>query len=211
VQVGTKVPKQQKILPEITGTRAAVLFRDALSHRRLYIEDSKFFRMSDFWDWYADGDTVKVKPYNSPETDDHKRKAGVIAFAGKVILTTDKKLLENAQKGEGLSNFILAHELAHLALNHHATGKVVKNFQLFLGTKGMSNIPPTVEELETNIFAVFFQCGVALLGKDVDPVYLAKRSFTEVSLVKQALKLCRLMSFQQELSRPRRVHERVVL
>ncbi len=167
--------------------------------------------MSDFWYWFADGEKVKVKTYNSPETEDHKRRAGVIAFAGKVILTTDQKLLENAQNGEGFSNVILAHELAHLALDHHANGKVVKNFQLFSTPKGMSNMPPTVEELEANVWAVFFQCGLALLEKNVDPVYLAKRAFTDVSFVRLALELCSRPSFLQELNKLRPVRERVIL
>jgi hypothetical protein len=205
------VAKQKKTLPEITGTRAAVLFQDALSHRQLYIEDGKFFKMSCFWEWLADGETVTVKTYNSPATEDHKRRAGVIAFAGRTILTTDSVLLANARRGEGLSNTILAHELAHLALDHHANRKVVKNFQLFSTPKGMSNIPPTIEELEANVWAVFFQCGSALLEKTVDPVYLAKRAFTDVSFVKLALELCRRPLFLQKLNEPRPIRERVIL
>jgi len=37
-----------------------------------------------------------------------------------MTLSVDQRLMAEARKGCSLSNFILAHEFAHLALGHHA-------------------------------------------------------------------------------------------
>ncbi|MCC5970791.1 MAG: hypothetical protein JJU15_12655 [Pararhodobacter sp.] len=195
----------------LTTRRAVEVFEEMVGCRRSYCADMNFFRMDEYWEDLCDEEgRWKIKAYRSKETQDFKRKAGVIALADRVTLTVDERLMENAKRGCKLSNFILAHEAGHLALNHHARGAITKNFQLFSGPNGMSNIPPTLEELEANYAAVFLQCGVELLNDSMDPIQLAHRAFTDVRYVKKAQRMVRLDVFKRELARPRPKHERVV-
>lgn len=180
--------------------------------RRELYADHDFFKMPEVWETLCeDIEHWSINTYKSNQLEDYKRKAGVIAFGDRVTLTADEKLLENAWKGCKLSNFILAHELGHLALNHHARSAVTKNFQLFAGPNGMSNIPPTVEELETNFAAVFFQCGSTLEDARWTALQLANRAFSDVNYVKKAQAMVRLEVFKRELWLKRQAHPRVIL
>lgn len=202
----------KKRRPEISTSRAVSVYRDMLSYRSIYCNDRKFFRMSDFWAFLAEDNTqTKIKTYRTNDVAEYKRKAGVISFDGKATLVVDEQLLENAEKGCKFSNTILAHEFAHLALGHHDRNAAVKNFQLFETETGMANIPPTLEELEANIAAIYFQCGVALLDPVVRPLDLAHRACADVSLVTQVKNFCNLSVFQSELKRQSYGIERVVL
>ena len=85
--------------------------------RRLFCEDDQFFKMPDFWEGLCEDVpewTIKLLPPTN--TDDYARKAGVVEFAGRGILIADTKLIENARRGCLFSNFILAHEFAHVGL-----------------------------------------------------------------------------------------------
>ncbi|NVO56447.1 hypothetical protein HW561_11675 [Rhodobacteraceae bacterium B1Z28] len=204
-----KAKKQSLTTPE-----AVSLFREMIGYRRHYCEDTEFFRMTDFWNWLADGDgdgEVKIKTYRTENEEDYKRKAGVVAFGERATLVVDEKLLENADTGCKLSNYMLAHEFAHLALDHHAQGAVVKNFKLYSTASGNANVPPTKEEYEANLAAVFFQCGIALLDPKLDALSLAHRANSDVSYVKKAVRMCRLEVFRDELKRQSYGIERVVL
>lgn len=201
-----KAKKQSLTTPE-----AVSLFREMVSYRRIYCDDNEFFRMTDVWNWLADDGAVKIKTYRTECEEDYKRKAGVVAFGERSILVVDKKLLENADNKCKLSNFMLAHEFAHLALDHHARNAVVKNFQLFATASGNANIPPTKEEYEANLAAVFFQCGVALLDPKLDPLTLAHRAHSDVNEVKKAARKCRLDVFRDELNRQSYGIKQVVL
>ena len=131
-----------KSKPDLSTPRAVEIFEEMISIRRLYCGDNDFFRMTEFWGYLCEGsEEWSTRTYKSNQTDDFKRKAGVIEFAGLVTLTADEKLLENAERGCLLSNFILAHEIGHLALGHHVGSRVTKNFQLFAGPSGMSKLP----------------------------------------------------------------------
>ena len=196
----------------LTTSRAADIFDEVISCRRMFCADNEFFRMTEFWEDLCDeGGRWSIKTYRSNLSDDFKRKAGVIAFGDRVTLTVDEKLVANAKDGCKLSNFILAHEMGHIALDHHAKGAVTKNFQLFAGPSGMSNLPPTLEELETNYAAVFLQCGVALMDPRLDAVQLAHRAFSDVYYVRKAQKVVQLEVFQRLLNRPKRIYERAIL
>lgn len=198
--------------PTISASRAAEIFNEMVGLRRIYCDDSRFFRMSDFWSLLAEGGgETKIKTYRSSEKEDYKRKAGVVAFAGNTTLVVDEALMLNAVNGCKLSNYILAHEFAHLALNHHARGAVIKNFQLYASPVGLANIPPTAEELEANFAAVFFQCGVSLLNNQRSAVELANRAFSDVYYVKKAVSVCCLDVFKRELAKFESRAERVVL
>jgi hypothetical protein len=201
-----------KRTPFLSTTQVASAFKEMVSCRRLNFGDNEYFRMTDVWRDLSDEEgRWSVKAYQSKETEDYKRKAGVIAFADRVTLIVDEKLWANADRGCKLSNFILAHELGHVALDHHARSMVIKNFQLFAGPSGMSNLPPTPEELEANLAAVFFQCGVALMDPKLDPVQLAHRAFSDVYYVKKAQRIVQLEVFQRELQKLKTNYPRVVL
>ena len=196
----------------LTTSRAVIIFEQMISCRRAFCADNDFFRMTDFWEDLCDEDgRWTIKTYRSSETDDSKRKAGVIAFGDRVTLSVDKKLTENAKQGCKLSNFILAHEIGHVALGHHARSAFTKNFQLMAGTRGMSISPPSLEEMEADFAGVFLQCGIALSDPNWASVALANRAFTDISYVKKLQRIVQLDVFQRHLNRPRPTFPRVIL
>ena len=198
--------------PTLTTKRAVEIYVEVLSVRRELYNDREFFNMPDAWEKMCEGsETWKTRTYRTQNLEDFKRKAGIAVFEDRVTLSVDSRLMENAKKGCKLSNFILAHEVGHLALDHHAKSATTKNFQLFSGPNGMSNQPPTVEELEANFAAVFFQCGVALEDRQLEAIELAHRAYSDVYYVRKAQKYVQLDVFQRELRRPRPRFERVIL
>lgn len=204
--------KHRASRPALAPSRAAEIYEVMTSYRREVCADSDFFLAPDFWDYLCEGDgdwTIKI--FKSGLGDDYVRRAGVIAFDGRVRLTADQELWVRAKKGCNVANFILSHELAHLALGHHEKNAVIKNFKLFSGPRGMSNIPPTVEEEEANIGAAFLQCGPALLNVSFGFLDLAKRAHCDPPYVKRAQSLVRLEPFQRALRMPKLRYPRVVL
>jgi hypothetical protein len=195
----------------LTTKRAVEMLREMLWYRREFCADSHFFRMTEYWDWLrSQNSDFSTKTYRSPPTEDWKRRAAIATLGGFVRLTVDEALLKNAERGCKLSNFILAHEVAHLGLGHHEKNLIVRNFQLFAGPNGMSNRPPTLEELEANIAAVFFQCGSALMDPSYDAVQLANLASSDIAYVRKAQQYVQLPAFQAELRRPKVVYPRVV-
>mgnify|MGYP000852453242 CR=1 FL=1 len=198
--------------PFLSTSRGVEIYEQMIALRRDFCIDADFFKMSDVWKYLCDGDgDWAINTYRSDETEDFKRKAAVVALGHRVTLTVDEKLMEKATQGCRLSGFILAHELSHVALGHHQRAAVTKNFQLFAGPCGMSNLPPTVEELEANYAAVFFQCGVALSDGRWDAVRLANRAFSDIDYVRKAQAIVRLDVFQRLLLCPGPTYPRVVL
>lgn len=198
--------------PSLSTARVVEIFETAIWYRRQYAADNQFFRMTDYWRWLRDeGAYVKIKTYGSDEREDFKRKAGVVAFGDSITLVVDRRLIDRADEGCKLCNYMLGHEAAHLMLDHHERGAVVKNYQLFAGPTGMSNLPPTPEELEANYGAVFLQCGVALANPRWGTLQLADRAFSDVSSVSKAQRIVQMDIFQRELARPRPVYPSVVL
>jgi len=198
--------------PELLTSNLARIFREALWYRREFSADQDHFKMTEIWERCCrDFVGWTIKKYMPKETADYKRKAGVVMLGGRVTLTVDARLWENAVKGCYLSNFILAHEFGHLILEHHSGNGVTKNFQLFEGPSGMSNLPPTLEELEANFAAVFFQCGEALKDVDLSHVELARRASSNYRDVAKAQKFVQLETFQKELFRQTARYQRVVL
>ncbi len=197
--------------PTLSTSRAVEIYREMLSVRRELCNDNEFFKVPDAWEAICEGsETWKTKTYRTEQLEDYKRKAGIVVFGDHATLIADERLIENARKGCKLSNYILAHEIGHLALDHHANNAIVKNFQLFSGPNGMSNIPPTLEELEANFAAVFFQCGIALENSQLATIQLAHLAFSDVYYVGKAQRFVQLDVFQRELRRPRPKFERVV-
>jgi len=188
--------------PSLSTSRLAAIYTTAIDYRRGFRADHEFFRMTDVWEDLCGSEQCSIKTYCSDKTEDFKRKACVVALGHSVTLVADERLMVRAEEGCGFMNFMLAHELGHLNLDHHERGVGIKYFQLFSGPGGMSaNIPPTVEELEANFAAVFFQCGVFLEDVRWHPVRLAQRAFSDVYYVKKAQSIVQAADFQQELKR----------
>ena len=198
--------------PDISSHRLAEVHHEMVTCRRGFREDGEFFKATDAWKELCDAsDTWSIKLYWGRETEDYKRKAGVISLDGRVTLTADRRLWELAEQGQMFANFVFAHELGHIGLDHHSRGAVTKNFQLFSGPNGASNLPPTSEELEANYAAVSFMCGAALEDERWNPYELARRSFCDPYYVKRMARLIKLGPVQRELNLLRSPKPRVVL
>jgi hypothetical protein len=172
--------------------------------------------MNDFWDWLSescdeDDYEIRIKRVGTSNSDSNQNRAGVVALGEKATLIVPEQMMVKAAEGQNLSNFQLAHEFAHLALGHHETGAVIKNFQLFESKGVNANIPPNVEELEANFAAVFFQCGMALFDTETSPLHLANLASSDPLYVEKAIKICRLEGFQRELTRLNTRYVRVIL
>jgi hypothetical protein len=199
-------------VPSLSTERLAEIFKTVLQYRRQYAADNEFFKMTDYWRWLRDeGAYCKIKTYTSDESEDFKRKAGVVAFGDNITLVVDHRLMQRADEGCKFCNFMLGHEAAHLMLEHHGRKATIKHYQLFAGTSGMSNLPPNIEELEANFGGVFLQCGVALGNPRWETLQLAHRGYSDVLSVRKAQKIVQLEHFQRELARPKSVHPRVIL
>jgi len=195
--------------PFISTQRAVEIYREMVWWRRELCEDTEFFNVPDTWETLCeDIETWKMNAY---QAEGQKPKAAMVVFGDHATLTVDERLVEKARKGCGLSNSILAHEISHLALDHHAQSATTKHFQLSKGPKGFAVKPPNSEELEADLGAVFFQCGVALEDKSLSALELARRGSADVALVRNAQRYVQLHVFQEELSRQRNRYERVVM
>lgn len=198
--------------PTISLKRAVEVFRAMLSLRRDLLADGTFVRAIDIWEELSEDDPKwKTKLVRSGKGEDYARRLGIVAFGDFVTLIIDEFLWQKAKSGCMFTNFLVAHELTHLGLDHHARNAVTKNYQIYSGPNGMCNIPPTAEEYETNLGAVFFQCGMALFDESLSDLELARRSFSDPNYVKKARRMVRLEAFQNELNRPRPQYPRVVL
>ncbi len=198
--------------PSLSTSRAVVIFKGSLECRREYCADIEFFKMPAFLEWLC-GDEAdwSVKTFSLAPDEQVKRKASVIALDHRVKIRVSEKLMEDARGGCSFSNFILAHEIGHLIADHHFNSAANMNFQLSPGRNGMSNIPPTLRELEANFAAVFLQCGSALLDHRLNAVDLALRAHSDVNSVRKAQRIVRLDVFQKELHRLKPARERAVM
>jgi|AutmiccBRH37_all_1029493.scaffolds.fasta_scaffold30335_1 hypothetical protein len=200
--------------PYLSTARAAEIYNTVVGCRRIFCEDSEFFKATELWgDLCSENNAWRIRKFRSVDEDSYKLKAGVIVFEdlGRVTLTVSEELWAKARDGGWMQNFVLAHELGHIALGHHDKGLVTKNFQVFAGPKGLANTPPTLEEEEANYAAVFLQCGVALEDQRWQTLDLARRAFSDPSYVRKAQAAVRLDVFQQQLKLIRSKHSRVVL
>jgi hypothetical protein len=130
----------------------------------------------------------------------------------RVRLTVDQDLWADAKQGCMFSNFTLAHEFGHVALNHHAQFAGIRNFRLSEGRAGMlSNKPPNETELEANYAAVFFQCGKFLEEQGWTDYELARRAYSDSHYVKRARSIVQLGVFRDELEKLTVPRKRVIL
>ncbi len=192
--------------PKITTKRAAEIYDECLWLRRELFKDGEFFKVADAWDAITEEnpESWTTKTYRSSKSDIADKRAGIVIFENKATLVTDEQLIVMSRKGCRFSNFILAHEITHAVLDHHAGSAKVKNFQVFKNENGVKTIvPPTIEELEAHLGAAFFQCGIALEDKKITAVELANRAYSDFGYVKKAQNYAQLDVFQEELQKLR--------
>jgi hypothetical protein len=200
--------KQDLIL---TTKRAVAIFDDAVSCRRGYCNDNEFFKMTDVWEYLCEGSAEwKIKPFHQRPGQALRPQAAVTEFDHRVRLLVEATLWSNAQRGDKLSNFVLAHEAGHLQLRHNSQ-TAVRRFLMVAAEKGHSVIPQDYFELEANFFAIVFQCGVALLDPTMSAIELARRAFADVAQVRKVQAMVRTDVFLRELNQPRPTYPRVVL
>ncbi|MEM9871799.1 MAG: hypothetical protein AAF822_11115 [Pseudomonadota bacterium] len=150
---------------------------------------------------------VKIKYHNGDAL-----KASTIAIGDLTTLISPRKVFENADRGCGLANFILAHEVGHISEgHHHIAGVGTRNFQLFQTETGLANNPPTIEELETNYAATFFLCGPAIFDLRRDAVRLGNIANCDISHIKKVRKLLEDVEFWKEMIRLINQVDRVTL
>jgi Zn-dependent peptidase ImmA (M78 family) len=191
-----------------------------LSTRRAYTDwdDTKFFKMNDVWEFLCQEcedeeqkQKLRMKVFAASKDDPSANSAGVVAFNGSSTLVVSSAMLERAKAGHPLANFQLAHELAHLVLDHHKVSATVKQFRLTKRANVNVVSPPNEEELEANFAAVSFQCGVLLLMPNPDPKYISRRAHCDEYQVAQAVKFTSLDVFRNELARQSQGIERIIL
>ena len=195
----------------LTTKRAVAIYEEMISCRRDFSEDDEFFKMTDVWEYLCgDSDEWKIKFFHQRPSQALRPQAAVSEFDHRVRLMVEVGLWSNAQRGDKLSNFVLAHEAGHLQLRHNSR-TAVRHFLMVSGEKGNSVVPQDYFELEANFAAVVFQCGVALLDPKISASDLARRAFSDVAQVKMVQAMVRTEVFLRELNRPRPTYERVVL
>ena len=195
-----------KKAPFLTTKRAVEIFEEMVSCRRDYCADKEFFRATDVWKYLCeDSDEWRIKFFHQGSIQELRPLAAVAKFNHSVRLTVDARWWSNAERGDKLSNFVLAHELGHLQLRHNA-GSAGRHFLMVAGIGGNSVIPQDYFELEANFAAVSFQCGVTLLDPALSAVDLADRAFCDVAQVKKTQSMVQLDVFRRELNRPRPTH-----
>jgi len=198
--------------PTLTTSRLADIWLEVQFARDELFEGNEYMKMPEVWSRLSDGnENWKLKISKAKEGDDWKRKASVIEFDGSVTLIADETLWDNAKRGRGFENFLIAHELGHLILNHHQKSATVKHFELTKTKAGMVRRAESIEEREADFAGIFFQCGPALLDLKLDALTLARRAFSDVVEITKVQRLVNLSVFRQELLRPRKRYERVVL
>lgn len=200
-----------KRAPFLSTTRIVEIFKEMVDIRRQFCADHDFVKMPTVWEDLMDEQgNWAIRRYHSRPGGDYLRRAAVMQLGDKMRLTVDNQLWENAKRGKKLDNHVLAHELAHLTLGHPSRGGVATNFALDDDGTLIRLSPPNKTELEADLGAVFFQCGVALMDDRRDFKELADRAFSEISYVKKAMQYVRLDAFRWELKRQKSQPETII-
>jgi hypothetical protein len=199
-----------KNAPSLPTPRIVEIFKEMVGVRRKFCADHNFVKMPAVWEDLMDEQgNWAIRRYRSQAGEDYLRRAAVMQIGENMRLTVDNQLWENALRGKKLDNHVLAHELAHVALGHPSRGGVATNFALDDNGRVIRLSPPTKTELEADLGAVFFQCGVALMDDRRDAKELAYLACSELAYVAKAMQYVRLETFQRELKRKKSQPETV--
>jgi len=196
--------------PYVSLARGVEIFRETVSIRQICCNDEQFFTMEQFWtDLERDIEEIKIHQLEEKD-DDREKRAGVIHFAGMTTLIVSRSLMSKARRGSRFVNFTLAHELAHVILGHHDNQAKIMNFTLSSG-EVRRVAPKTIEEYEADLGAVFLQCGVSLLGSGYSASELAAKAYSETSKIGEAMTICRLNEFREQLEEINNQRKRIAL
>lgn len=195
----------------LTTRRAVRIFEGMISCRRESFADNEFFKMTDLWKDLCEGSNEwKVKFYRRGPRDLDRPQAAVAEFNHRVRLTVSEELWAEAESGDGVANFILAHEIGHIELRHNARF-ATRHFQMAATANGHLILPKSYYEKEADFAAVAFQCGIALLDRSRSGAELSKSAFSDQEQVEKAQRMVQSRVFLAELNRPRAAYPRVVL
>lgn len=194
----------------LTTQRAVRIFEGMISCRREFFADNEFFKMTDLWkDLCEDSSEWRIKFYRRGPKDLDRPQAAVAEFDNNVRLTVSEELWTDAESGDGVSNFILAHEIGHVGQRHNSRFPT-RHFQMASGKNGHTILPKSYYEKEADFAAVAFQCGVTLLDRNVSGVVLAKLAFSDIEQVQKVQRMVQSEVFRRELAQPRQVTPREV-
>ena len=196
----------------ILTTRQAVrIFEDMICCRRDFCADNEYFKMTDVWKELCDCSSEwKIKLYKRGQKNLDRPQAAVAQFDHHVRLTVSEELWADAEYGDGLANFILAHELGHIERRHNARF-ATRHFQMDSSANGHVILPKSYFEKEADFAAVAFQCGMALLDCNFCNAILTRLAFSDLEQVQKAQGMVQLDVFRQELACLRAVYPRVIL
>lgn len=195
----------------LTTKEAVRIFEDMVDCRRAFCADNQFFKMTDVWKDLCEGSNEwKVKFYRRGPKDLDRPQAAVAVFDQNVRLTVSEELWADAESGDGVSNFILSHELGHVGEGHNSRF-ATRHFQMASTAKGHAILPMSYYEKVADFAAVAFQCGVALRDRRLTAAGLSNLAFSDQEQVEKAQRLVQSKVFLAELNRPRTAHPRVVL
>jgi hypothetical protein len=170
----------------LTTQRAVRIFAEMVDCRGNFCLDDQFFKMTDVWNDLCDeSGEWGISFYRRGPKDLDRPQAAVAEFNHRVRLTVSEELWAEAEGGDGVANFILAHEIGHIGLRHNARF-ATRHFQMASSANGHEILPKSYLEKEADFAAVAFQCGKSLLDRNLLAADLAKLAFSEQDQVKNA-------------------------
>lgn len=187
----------------LTTKEGVRIFEDMVSCRRAFCADNEFFKMTDVWKDLCEGSKEwQIKFYRRGQKYLERPQAAVAEFDQHVRLTVSEEFWADAESGDGVANFILAHELGHVGERHNARF-ATRHFQMASTANGHSIFPKSYYEKLADYAAIAFQCGVALLNENLNGAELAELAFSDLEQVQNAQRMAQSTVFRRELARPR--------
>jgi hypothetical protein len=197
----------------LTTQRAVRIFEDMVDCRGTVCLDDQFLKMTDVWkDLCDESGEWKIKFYRGGPKDLDRPQAAVTEFNNRVRLTVSEELWDEADGGDGVANFILAHEIGHIELRHTARF-ATRHFQMAPSANGDEILPKSYFEKEADFAAVAFRCGSSLLDRSLSAAELSRLAFSDLKQVEKAQRMVQSKVFMAELNRSRAAtaNPRVVL
>ena len=202
--------------PSISPQRIVKIFKEMQWWREAYFSDNPYEKRvgivngAKFWEWLAEelpGVRIRFDRYlDNVDT----RVAFVLKLDLHIFLNVSKKKFEAAKKNSYFPNFVLAHEFAHIALEHSEATTAAQPFSLHEEDGQLKSSVNDLIESEAHYGAVFLQVGEQIFADGIDTRLLAKNAATDPHQLDRLAKLCQLESVRQCL-RKRNEMRRVVL
>lgn len=202
--------------PSISPERIVKIFKEMQWWREAYFSDNPLEKKvgivngAKFWEWFAEEmPDVRIRFDRYLDQVD-KRVAFVLKLDLHIFLNVSKLKFEAAKKNSYFPNFVLAHEFAHIALEHSETTTAPQPFSLHEEDGQLKSSVYDVIESEAHYGAIFLQVGEQIFADGIDTRLLAKNAATDPYQLDRLAKICRLEIVRQRL-RERNKIRRVVL